>query len=315
MKNKLIFSTILLTLSLFGCNNVPSNISSHNQSIESSEQSSIASSESKDDKNVDVIILAGQSNAEGHTHSSELKKNVTPTEYAYYESQMKGIKIKYHCDNGKNKSEDFVNVHLGEGFNLSRFGPEIGMAKKFEESNLNREVYIIKYALGASNLYSQWRSTSSGAEGPLYKNLIMYCLENLGLIEEKGLTPHIKGICWMQGEADSMNTTHTAYYEEYERNFFSDINEQLCDYIDDEKLNIFDAYISDYSGWTNYRLINDAKKQNSINNENHHIIDTIGEKLEYNREPSSGVDYYHYDSLSMIRLGEMFAESILENAI
>lgn len=316
--NKKIIIIPLMFLGLMSCNNhVSSSISSISSSSSDSSSSLSSSSLSEestlskeDDKNIDIVILAGQSNAEGHTHVSELKRKVSPDIFRLYESKLT-TKIKYDCDQSRNKSEWFENVKLGQGFNTSRFGPEIGMATTFENANLERDLYIYKYTVGATSIYNDWKSPKSGNQGRLYNNFIIDLVETLGGLEEEGYIPHVKAICWMQGEADSQNTTYTAKYQEYEKNLFEDINETISDYIDNESISIVDAYISDYSAWTNYKIINNAKKTNADNNSNHHIIDTISEGLQYNSEPVGGVDYYHYDSLSMIKLGKLFAESVI----
>ncbi len=315
------FIFICLTTLLCGCNtNQVSSITSSqsSSSLTESSSSSIVSEESsveEDPNNIDIIILAGQSNAEGHTHIKELMKNIDEDQYKLYNSGFTKTKIKYNCNNGTNRSTSFVDVKLGQGFDVTRFGPEIGMAETFEKAELKRDLYVFKYALGATNLYQQWRSYSSGSEGQLFTKFSVSLLETIAELEDEGYIPHVKGICWMQGEADSCDTLFTTNYEEYEKNFFADISELVGEYLDDETLHIFDAYISNYSGWKNYKFINLAKKNNSENNPNHHVIDTIEEGLEYDKEPLGSVDYYHYDSLSMIKLGNLFASSILEYAL
>jgi len=318
-KNKIIIPIIFL--GLMSCNNVTSSSisskftsSSSSSSLSSSSSNEELSVSKEDDKNIDIVILAGQSNAEGHTYVSELKKRISPDVYRLYESKL-STKIKYNCDQSRNKSEWFENVKLGQGFNSSRFGPEIGMAATFENADLERDLYIFKYTVGATSIYNDWKSPKSGNQGRLYNSFIIDLMETLGGLEEEGYIPHVKAICWMQGEADSQNTTSTAKYQEYEKNLFDDINEVICDYVDDESINIVDAYISDYSAWTNYKIVNNAKKTNADNNANHHIIDTIAEGLQYNSEPTGGVDYFHYDSLSMIKLGKLFAESVINNCL
>lgn len=263
-KNKIIIPIIFL--GLMSCNNVTSSSisskftsSSSSSSLSSSSSNEELSVSKEDDKNIDIVILAGQSNAEGHTYVSELKKRISPDVYRLYESKL-STKIKYNCDQSRNKSEWFENVKLGQGFNSSRFGPEIGMAATFENADLERDLYIFKYTVGATSIYNDWKSPKSGNQGRLYNSFIIDLMETLGGLEEEGYIPHVKAICWMQGEADSQNTTSTAKYQEYEKNLFDDINEVICDYVDDESINIVDAYISDYSAWTNYKIVNNAKK-------------------------------------------------------
>ena len=267
----------------------------------------------KEDDKVDVIFLAGQSNAEGHTHISELRKRILPAKFDYYSREMT-TNIKFYCDNGKNKSNGFTNVHLGQGVNSSRFGPEIGMAEAFEEAELKRNVIIIKYCLGATSIYSDWRSFSSGNSGKLFDDFLEFGDEAIQEIEEQGLKVNIRGLCWMQGEADSTEDRMTNLYQTYEKNLFDDIYTYFSDKIDDE-FHIVDAYISDCTTWKNYEAINAAKEANAEENPNHHTIDTISEGLAYNQEPTGAVDAFHYDSTSMILLGKLFGQKIIEVAL
>ena len=124
----------------------------------------------------------------------------------------------------------------------------------------------------------------------------------------------------MQGESDA-TSDHLSYasnYREYEDYFIEDLNEDLSHYKEDEdeKLKFIDAGISDCSAWYNYLLINASKKNNALQDpENRYFIDTISLGLDYSKEPTGAVDYYHYDSLSMIELGKEFAKALLSFGI
>jgi hypothetical protein len=44
-------------------------------------------------------------------------------------------------------------------------------------------------------------------------------------------------------------------------------------------------------------------------------IDTIAMGWDFRKEPTSGADHFHYDSLSMVELGKAFMNAILEKNI
>lgn len=307
MRKPLFFTSLVLSMLLCACGNSSSPTTNH---------TTIDSTSSEEAKKVDVIFLAGQSNMEGHTHISELQKKLTPTQFQYYSSEMT-TRIKFYCDNGKNKSNGFTKVYLGQGFNASRYGPEIGIAETLEKANLKREVILIKFCLGGTNIYSDWKSFSSSTSNSgskLFNEFLDFGDTAIAELEDMGLEVNLRGLCWMQGESDATQDRMTEKYEEYEKNLFDDIYQYFEDKVEDE-FHIFDAYISDCSTWKNYAAINQAKENNAAKNPNHHIIDTLSEGLEYDSEPTSGVDYFHYDSLSMIQLGQMFGEQIIEYAL
>ena len=263
---------------------------------------------------VDVIILCGQSNAEGHTYTNMLMKT-NPELYAKYTSGVDTkTKVSYVCNYNNYRQNSFVSVRLGMGMDMYRFGPEVGMNEVFEKSNLIRPVYIIKYTAGGSNLYYQWRSPSSGNPGNLYNQMVPFIHQQMALLEEEGYIPYVKAICWMQGESDSGENIMITNYKEVLNNFINDLSNELSVYREDYSTGIkfIDAAISDSVLWPHYDSINASKIECvELDKENRYYIDTIKEGLNYKNEPTTGVDLAHYDSLSMIKLGELFANAIL----
>ena len=121
--------------------------------------------------------------------------------------------------------------------------------------------------------------------------------------------PYIKGICWMQGESDGR---YAKQYKTNEYNFISDLRKEFAYYLEegDEKIKFISAGISSY--WENYTIINESKKENAeLDLNNNYYIDTIKANLSYNTEPTTGIDYCHYDSLAMVELGKLFAQAMM----
>ena len=94
---------------------------------------------------VKVILLMGQSNATGVGRLKYLKENITPEQYAKYESGFDSVLINYCVDNHTNCSNgEFVNVDLGcSVWPDEVFGPEVGMAEKFSEAWGDEKVIIL----------------------------------------------------------------------------------------------------------------------------------------------------------------------------
>lgn len=261
---------------------------------------------------VQVVLLLGQSNMEGHTYSQYLVKTMGEEKAKEYATGYSKTKICYRNSINFNDSNgQFVDVKLGQGTNTERFGPEIGIAETLNDVEFNDQVMLVKFAQGATSLYNHWMSKSSGRNGMLYDALLEYfsfCMENL---ENEGYYPELKAICWMQGEDDSSSNEYSRY-EKLEENFIKDLREDLAYYASPNGIHFIDAGISDCTAWTHYQEINDAKFQNSLKNEQNHYFSTIENKLKYNLEPVGAPDIYHYDSSSMIKLGNLFGEKLLE---
>lgn len=306
MKNKLLLVFSLL-LGLCSCQN------------NNNESSSLIENEPK---NVDVIILAGQSNAEGHSLSDYLLGQIDDDLKEKVLNGFDNTYIRYKCGSygttytSGNYNRTYQKVSIGQGGNVSRFGPEIGMAKYFDENQeiLNKEIYIIKYAVGGTSIYKDWRSPSSAnlvdKTGQLYETLLHFTDEALTQLKKKDLIPTIKAICWMQGESDGIANT----YETLEENFINDLLEEFSIYAPgDGKIKFVDAGISQSPAWPYYQTINNAKKANQAKDSDNRVyIDTINEGLTYDLEPEVNPDICHYDSLSMLKLGELFAKTLVE---
>ena len=298
MKN--VFRLLLLaavSFSIMGCNNKKS-----------------------DPKPVDVIIISGQSNAVGCTHSNCITRSMGSSKYTTYLKGYPTIQIAYDCwtkDEGprfysQNKSKDnnFVKVMLGQGNSEATFGPEIGIAEAMHEKYADK-LFLIKYACGASNLKDDWAQRNS----PMYNRFIEYVKLQINNLKEKGYEPTIKAFCWMQGEGDS----YDGYYQEYYENtkaFVTNIRADLKELAGNKDMPFIDAGINRSVNptthelkWQYYRQVNEAKQQFAAESDNNFYIDTIEVGMHTDQEPFDNVDECHYDTESQVLLGHLFSEA------
>jgi len=260
-----------------------------------------------------VVVMLGQSNMEGHTHSQYLLDTMGQEKMKEYVDGYDNVQISYACTVSQNTSNGtFVPVKLGQGTSATQFGPEVGMGETLSRADLKYPVFFVKFAQGATSLHSAWRSPSSGMNGSLYGLAIEYVSKAMTTLEDMGYYPEIKAICWMQGEDDSTS----AYYNDYldlERAFVSDLRKEFAYYGDPKGIGFVDAAISDSPAWTHRVEINQAKEALSKEDDKNVYLDTISAGLKYNAEPPGSPDVYHYDSSSMIKLGNLFAGAVLNN--
>ena len=267
---------------------------------------------------VDVVIISGQSNAVGCTHSDEIMNSMGIADYARYQNGYTEIQIAYDCwtkvenpgqkaafvSQNKSKNDDFVKVALGQGNGSGTFGPEIGIAEAMHEKYANK-LFLIKYACGASNLKDDWTTRDS----PMYGRFINYVKKQMNNLVYKGYAPAIKAFCWMQGEGDAYYT-HYRSYQDNLRFFVTNVREDLKDLADNKVIPFIDAGISSASVWEYYKEINEAKAAFAEESVNNIYIDTIAAGMHTDQEPLFNVDECHYDSESEILLGHLFAEKI-----
>ena len=186
----------------------------------------------------------------------------------------------------------------------------------------DEDIYIIKFAVGGTSLYQDWKSPSMVAEG----ENVSYCYHLLtqyiesGLEKLANLNPKIVGFCWMQGEADSDFFDKSWDYFDNLCNFVGDLRELLNEKSLNEKLNFIDAKIG--SHWKYQEIVNSQKEKFATISKYNHLIDTLAPNLVKegvngliaNEEPSATIfpiDPLHYDSTSMLKLGNLFADEIV----
>ena len=307
MKNIIKFLLLSpIALSCGSCLNM--NKKTSNESIDSS-----SISEQVDPIPVDVIVISGQSNAVGCTHSNCISRSIGYSKYQEYMKGYEGIKMAYDCwtkDEGprfysQNKSKDdaFVKVMLGQGNSLATFGPEIGIAEALHEE-YEGKLFLIKFACGASNLKDDWVKKDS----PMYGRFVDYVRMQMENLKEMGYIPTIKAFCWMQGEGDAWDGYYQDYYDNT-KEFVTSLREDFRDLCGDKDFPFIDAGISNSKEWQYYRKVNEAKKQFAEESENNIYIDTIAAGLHVNEEPFDTPDLCHYDTESEVQLGTLFAEN------
>ena len=266
-------------------------------------------------KPVDVVVISGQSNAVGCTHTNCISESISKNKYYEYIEGYPGIQIAYDCwtkdvvndktvyySQNKPKDKSFVKVMLGQGNSLSTFGPEIGIAESLHEEYENK-LFLIKYACGASNLKDDWANRDT----PMYGRFISYVKLQIENLKKMGYEPTIKAFCWMQGEGDAWDGYYQEYYDNL-KGFVAYAREDLKEFTGEDTLPFIDAGISNSKLWQYYRQVNEAKKQFAEDSEYNYYIDTIAEGLHTDQEPFNEPDTAHYDSESEVKLGKLFAE-------
>ena len=258
-----------------------------------------------------VIFLAGQSNASGCSRDEYLKKNVSQEKYSEYERGYDNVYINYFAT-GTNRSDGFVRCGKEQGEAGGFFGPELGLAESLSAKYPDRTFFIIKYAWGGSNLYGQWRSPSAfGKTGELYDAFVKYANMSIEYITSKNYDVRIEGMCWMQGESDSIGKENAKAYEKNLTKFIKDVRGEFSTYAAEDGIAFIDAYIAENASyWIHYEIVNECKKQVAAASDLNSVIDTVSAGLTCQAEPEGEPDLAHYDSLSQIKLGHLFAEEL-----
>ena len=128
-----------------------------------------------------------------------------------------------------------------------------------------------------------------------------------------GYDARIGAICWMQGESDTTDFKGERYFDN-QCAFVSYLRKDLAPYAEEGGIYFIDAGISNgpYCEPA-YPAVNEAKRRFSALSPLNLYFSTIDEGLTTLYEPEGDPDYGHYDALCEIRLGQLFAERVIES--
>lgn len=269
-------------------------------------------------REVDVIVIAGQSNCAGHTSLAYLKQKY-PDLYAKYAGGFDNVYINYVANS--HASFRFTNVRFGQGYvpngqSNCRYGPEIGMAAYLSETYPDREFYIIKCGFSATGLYEKWASPSATVKGEAKEKFVAFeqhLNNSLEMLRSQGLDPRVLSFCWMQGENDAQ-AKWLAFYEGYEKALIEDVREMLQPISKGPTIAFVDAQISSEKKvdgtyvWTEQEGINGAKAavRDTLPQYNF-LFDPQAYGLTGKTESNDNDGFAHYDSKDCIELGKLFA--------
>ncbi|MCQ2793957.1 MAG: sialate O-acetylesterase [Bacilli bacterium] len=277
----LLLSTIALVLPLYNCSNKP----------------------------IKVIIMAGQSNMEGHDalFDPSLPQGLTEDAYNTYRTDNSNVKINYDCTyeqregigDGNSSNGEFVKVDFGQGRDKNHFGPEVGFAHYLGEHDRGQNYYLIKVAEGSSDLYEQWQK-----DGRCYTNLVKDVDASIKKLESAHFSFQITGFIWMQGEADAQREDRASAYENKMNTLLDNLTTKYGKYCVSSGLIVADGGIYDKHE-EGYRAaaINEAKQAIAEKRKHYHYVaDSV-------TIPLSGP--WHYTNTGYLKLGEAFAKAYL----
>jgi hypothetical protein len=115
---------------------------------------------------------------------------------------------------------------------ISRFGPELSLVRTVRDAIQipDSKVVIIKYAVGGSTLYDNWKgdgTADSSSDGSLYKTFQSTVNAGIAAIQAKYPDHEVEviGMGWVQGESDALNDNgvHASAYETNLTTFIADV--------------------------------------------------------------------------------------------
>ena len=286
---------------------------------------------------IDVWLVAGQSNAIG---AAKVDNYPTDEAYAEYKTLLtNGSQNVWHL---RNTYTEFVPAGFSQGSG-TQCGPELGITTALDNS-ANKNA-IIKVAYGNTCLYENTTSKESinygtwtppsyieshnintvgNRTGDLYLTFMAKVAEGLEQLIAAGYTPNIKGVWYMQGEADTLtSSTTTERYEELLLTLISDMRADLTEISGYDCSELPFVYGRILSNHVNVgkdvpsRLTQVQTAQDNVANntslKNVFMINTSTDLVDpvtgQHRLPVQQ-DGWHYDSLSQQMIGEKFVSLV-----
>ena len=102
----------------------------------------------------------------------------------------------------------------------ARMGMEISFRDRIKElpNDYTRDIAIMKISRSGTNLAQQWNAETNGF---LFVKLKQSIVDATNKLTTAGYTVNIKGMVWLQGEADAQNQSYTNAYQVNLNNFIT----------------------------------------------------------------------------------------------
>lgn len=145
-------------------------------------------------KQIDLFIMAGQSNMQGW-RSDAAAYPVDPHQLD------KHIPFYFEAINYSSSNKQWQTMTSQAGhFKSGHFGPEVSFARAVLKTNLNPAIF--KYSSGGTSIKTDWKGP--GQKG-LYDDMVANLRRAIKEMEAQGHTVTPRALIWIQGETDADN--------------------------------------------------------------------------------------------------------------
>ena len=236
---------------------------------------------------VSVYLLAGQSNMAGEASRFRLPPDLTVPYPA--------VKI------WQPEAHGFVDLQPGfaeSAGDSDAFGPELSFGRTMDDQRLE-PVYLIKHALGATNLAEDWNPDRRNNQHHIFVTKVKTALD---FLKRDHVRYIVKGMAWMQGENDAFEAEQFA--NDYEANLRALIADMRSHY--GNHLRFVIGQLSQHlpEGFTYQEQIRSAQRQVAATDPLTSIVKTDQFSLQ--------ADQVHFDAQGQLDLGRAFAQAMVE---
>ncbi|MDO6737038.1 sialate O-acetylesterase [Wenyingzhuangia sp. 2_MG-2023] len=189
-------------------------------------------------KEIQVVLLAGQSNMAGHgnydTLDAETKQRIEKVAHRVWlstsiKSTIAPKPLSFYVSTSQSEKYDFTK----------HFGPELLIGLTLAEAHPNEQFLLIKTAVGGTSLYGAWNPNwtqekaniaERGAERKslhLYRTHLIHFQKELNRLKSEGQPYKIIGMVWMQGESDTNKEITASNYQKNLENLITGYRKEV----------------------------------------------------------------------------------------
>ena len=167
-------------------------------------------------EDIDVFILAGQSNAQGW-QGDALQY---PQDPEHLDSTIKFYWVTPGFSSSKGK---WTTLQAQGGrFPSGHFGPEITFARALKQAGYNPAIF--KYTLGSTSIAHNWKSPGNGG---LYDQMVKSIQQALQLLKEEDGNIVTRAFIWIQGESDAETIETATLYKKRLSNLITHLRKDI----------------------------------------------------------------------------------------
>ena len=244
---------------------------------------------------VDVYVLAGQSNMDGRAHVADLVSEDLPEA-----KPRPDIALWYRNPAGEGYATGWVD--LAPGYSVSpkfakkggtlpsdTFGLELSFGPAMAAHRPGRHVALIKVSKGGTNLRHDWDPTREDADA-LYPLLIQNIEDAMKALAERGDTGHLRAVLWHQGEGDRKFKAYAEKLEDFIAKLRSDLERPELPFVIGE--------------------VFDNGKRDLVRNAQREVADKVPATAFVSSEGLETYEGTHFVSKSALEFGERFAVAV-----
>ena len=262
-------------------------------------------------EDVDVYILAGQSNAAGMGLVSHVTSDpggygststilANPDVLLWHSATLAG---------GSSANTWTTLAPAPEAATPARFGPEISLGNRLLELNPGRKIAIVKHARGTTSLHTNWDiDSSANNEWDVLAQTVHSAVQAL---IANGDTPIIRGMAWQQGERDANpSATTMAQADAYGQNLRDLILAARSEFNAPNMMFVYGRILQKISNSTYAYEQRIRDGQDAVAEGSGSPLETPGAFITPSDDLTTnyGNDLLHLDYIGQLELGHRFAE-------